>query len=113
MPAPSDPTLAAVSKTGAAVAATPVKGGGLVLSPLPLNGGRKRRSGKKTRRASKKIAKALKKMGGVEEAVEAAQAAGEMGAEAEAPTAGFFRRRRTASKRSRRYSRRPSRGYLY
>ena len=106
-------TVAAVgSKTGAAVAATPLKGG-VLLSPLPLNGGRRksRRGSKKSRRGSKKVAKALKKMGGVEEAIEAAQAAGEMGPEGEAPTAGFFRRRRSSRRRG--YSRRASRGYLY
>lgn len=40
-----------------AVAATPIKGGA-ILSPLPLSGGRRR----KTRRMSKKAVKMLKKM---------------------------------------------------
>ena len=54
-------------------------------------------------------------MGGVDEAVEAVQAAGEVApVEGEATGAGLFRRRRaTKGKKASRYSRRPSRGYLY
>ena len=54
------PAAVAVPSSGStsdAVAATPIKGGAL-LSPLPLAGGRRR----KTRRMSKKAMKMLKKM---------------------------------------------------
>ena len=54
------PAAVAVPSSGStadAVAATPMKGGAL-LSPLPLNGGRRR----KTRRMSKKAMKMLKTM---------------------------------------------------
>lgn len=54
------PTAVAVPTTGTkadGVAATPMKGG-VMLSPLPLTGGRKH----KTRRMSKKAMKMLKKM---------------------------------------------------
>ena len=44
---------------GSAALATGMKGGGLVLTPLPLSGGRK---GRKTRRISKKVIKMLKNM---------------------------------------------------
>lgn len=57
---PVEKTAAAVvsadGKDGAAI--QPVQGGGAVLSPLPLSGGRR-----KTRRVSKKVLKMLKKMG--------------------------------------------------
>lgn len=45
---------------GSATGATKMSGGGLILTPLPLNGGKK---GKKTRKVSKKVLKMLKKMG--------------------------------------------------
>lgn len=41
------------------VAATPMTGGGLLLSPLPLGGGKRRKG---TRRLSKKVLKMLKAM---------------------------------------------------
>lgn len=60
MSAPKTPAAVAVPTSGSttdAVAATPIKGGAM-LSPLPLSGGRRR----KTRRLSKKAVKMLKKM---------------------------------------------------
>ncbi len=62
MPAPVEssavvvPTAAGEAKPAEAAAVTQ-SGGGLVLSPLPLSGGRR-----KTRRLSKKVLKMLKKM---------------------------------------------------
>ncbi len=61
-----------VTPEGDAAKATPIKGGGLVLSPLPLNGGKK--GSRKSRKISKKALKAIKKIGG-EEVVEAVEKA--------------------------------------
>jgi hypothetical protein len=70
-----------VTPEGDAATATPIKGGGLVLSPLPLNGGRRKskKGSKKSRKISKKALKAIKKIGGEEvvEAVEKAMAGAE------------------------------------
>ena len=65
-----------VTPEGDAAKATPIKGGGLMLSPLPLSGGRRRskKGGRKSRKISKKALKAIKKIGG-EEVVEAVEAA--------------------------------------
>ncbi len=61
-----------VTPEGDAAKATPIKGGGLVLSPLPLNGGKK--GARRSRKISKKALKAIKKIGG-EEVVEAVEKA--------------------------------------
>lgn len=53
------PTEEGKPQADAAVAATKMSGGALVLSPLPLGGGKRR----KTRRLSKKALKAIKKIG--------------------------------------------------
>jgi hypothetical protein len=59
------------SGTPVATATETMKGGALVLSPLPLSGGRKSR---KSRRVARKTAKAVKALGGnVEEAMEGAR----------------------------------------
>jgi hypothetical protein len=56
--------------TPVATATETMKGGALVLSPLPLNGGRKSR---KSRRVARKTVKAVKALGGnVDEVVEGA-----------------------------------------
>lgn len=76
MSAPKSDSTVVLTKEGAAKA-TPVKGGGLILSPLPLTGGRRRASkkgGRKSRKISKKALKAIKKIGG-EEVVEAVEKA--------------------------------------
>jgi hypothetical protein len=100
--------VAAVSDSGKAVAAMPMKGG-VLLSPLPLNGGRKSRKGsRKSRRASKKVKKALKKLGGVEEAVDAVEAA-----EATPAGEGGFFRRKHSKKATRRAHSRRVRSFLY
>jgi hypothetical protein len=51
------PTKGGEVQPGAAAAATKMSGGGLVLTPLPLNGGKR-----KSRKVSKKVIKMLKKM---------------------------------------------------
>jgi len=50
------PTAGGVPQPGSAMAATPMKGG-MILSPLPLGGGKR-----KTRKLSKKMLKMLKKL---------------------------------------------------
>jgi hypothetical protein len=52
------PTTGSTPDMGQAAGVTKMKGGALVLTPLPLTGGRR-----KTRKISKKVLKALKKMG--------------------------------------------------
>ena len=95
------PTKGGELVPGAAASATPMKGG-MMLSPLPLAGGRRRRS----KKLSKKVLKMLKKMtagelkqamkGGVdgEETTETATA--------EATPVGARRRKTRRSKKSRR-----------
>lgn len=51
------PTEAGTPQPGAAAAVTKMSGGGLILSPLPLGGGKRR----KTRRISKKVLRMFKK----------------------------------------------------
>lgn len=84
---------------------TPMAGGALALSPLPLSGGRRR-----SRKLSKKALKALKKMGGqkVEEAVVAANEPAPMAAPV---SEGARRRTRKGGRKSRRVSRKGSRGF--
>ena len=92
------PTKGGELVPGAAASATPMKGG-MMLSPLPLAGGRRRKS----KKLSKKVLKMLKKMtpkqlkkamkgGEGEEATEAAPEAAPVGA----------RRKTRRSKKSRR-----------
>lgn len=102
-PAVVVPTKGGEAQPAQAVAATPMKGG-MVLSPLPLTGGRR-----KTRRISKKVLKMLKKMSkaklaklmkGGQEGEEAA-----MSAPVETPaeeTVGARRRKTKKAKKSRR-----------
>jgi hypothetical protein len=52
------PTVNGEAKPAEAAAVTGMKGGGLLLSPLPLTGGKKK---SKTRRLSKKVLKMFKK----------------------------------------------------
>lgn len=103
----SAPSATVVAPSGAAATATPLKGGALVLSPLPLGG---RRRSRKMSKKAKKALKALKKMGGdeVEEAVAPAVA----GADEMVPAVEGARRRRSrkGSKKTRRSSRR---SFLY
>ena len=103
---------AVVTKEGSVASATSMQGGGVLLSPLPLNGGRKRRSSKKSRRASKKIAKALKKLGG-EELEQVAGEVEEMGEQT--PTEGARRRRskKGGRKHTKRHTRRSRRGLYF
>ena len=94
------PTKGGELVPGAAASATPMKGG-MILSPLPLSGGRR-----KTRRISKKVLKMLKKMSkaklaklmkGGQEGEEAAMAAPEE--KVEEPPVGARRRKTRKSKR--------------
>lgn len=107
-----------VTPEGDAAKATPVKGGGLVLSPLPLSGGRKSRKGaRRSRKISKKALKAIKKIGGEEvvEAVEKAMGGAEEPAVEEvavATEAVEGARRRKSKKAGRRHSKK-SRKSIY
>lgn len=89
----SKPSAVVVPANGAkseAAEVTPMKGG-VMLSPLPLSGGRKR----KTRRLSKKVLKMLKKMPKAKLAK--MMKGGEEAMEEEAPAMGG-RKRKTARK---------------
>lgn len=96
-------------QTSQAAAVTPMKGGALVLSPLPLSGGRRHR---KTKKVPKKVlklfkkgsAKQLKKLmkGGVE-----AEEVVTGGDDGDMEGARRSRRSRRASRKSRRH------GFLY
>ena len=94
------PTEEGKAQPDAAMAATKMSGGALVLSPLPLSGGSKR----KTRRISKKALKALKKMGAAKLAklMKGGQEAEEVVTTPEAETVGARRRSRKGARRSRR-----------
>jgi hypothetical protein len=101
-PAVVVPTKGGEAQPAQAVAATPMKGG-MVLSPLPLTGGRR-----KTRRISKKVLKMLKKMSkaklaklmkGGQEGEEAAMAPAATTAEEPATGARRTRKGRKGSKR--------------
>lgn len=90
------PAAVAVPTSGSttdAVAATPMKGG-VMLSPLPLSGGKRR--GKKTKRMSKKAMKMLKKM--TPKQIKKMLKGGQEVAPAETEMEGARRRRRTAKK---------------
>ena len=94
-----------------AAAVTEMKGGALVLSPLPLGGGKRKKRGKKTKKVPKKILKLFKKgsakklrkmMKGGQDAMEEVtgeSAENETGAE---EGAGRKRRTRRGSRKSRR-----------
>lgn len=87
------PAAVAVPSSGTAtdaVAATPMKGG-MMLSPLPLSGGRR-----KSRRLSKKAVKMLKKM--TPKQIKKMIKGGQEAPVAETGMEGARRRRRTAKK---------------
>jgi hypothetical protein len=102
---PSAPTV--VAPSGAAATATPLKGGAIALSPLPLSGGRRR--SRKLSKKAKKALRTLKKMGGdeIEEAVAPAVA----GADEMVPAVEGARRRK--SRRGTRKSRKSRRSGLF
>ncbi len=84
-----------------------MSGGGMILTPLPLEGGRKRR----TRKVSRKVLKMLKKMGPAKVAKMLKKKGGQedmMGEEEPAPTMTAGRSRKT-----RRGGRKGSRRSLY
>ena len=100
------PTKDGAPQPGGAAAVTKMAGGGLVLSPLPLSGG-KRRS--KTKRLSKKVlrmfktgskAKLMKLMKGGQEATEVVT-----GTEGEGAETGAARKKRGTKRQSRKGSR--------
>ncbi len=102
------PTKGGEAQPEQAAAVTKMAGGGLVLSPLPLSGGRKRRG---TKRLSKKVLKMFKKgsakklqklLKGGQEAEEVVATEGEA-----APAEGARRRRSKTRRTSRRH------GFLY
>ena len=107
------PTEGGAPQPSDAAAVTKMAGGGLVLSPLPLSGGRKR----KTKRLSKKVLKMFKKgsakklaklLKGGQEAEEVMATEGES-----TPEEGAGRRRR-GSRKTRRGSRKSRRhAFLY
>jgi alpha/beta superfamily hydrolase len=93
------PTTEGTPDMGQAAGVTKMKGGALVLTPLPLSGGRR-----KTRKISKKVLRTLKKMGTkkvMKMLRKGGQSEGEMVTEEPAPTTTGARRRRSSS-RSRR-----------
>ena len=107
------PTEGGAAMPEQAAAVTKMAGGGLVLSPLPLSGGRKR----KTKRLSKKVLKMFRKgsakklqklLKGGQEAEEVVATEGESPA---APTEGARRRGSRKTKRGSRKSRRHA--FLY
>jgi hypothetical protein len=107
-------TAAGAMDMAKAAAVTPMAGGGLVLSPLPLSGGRR-----KTRRLSKKVMKMMKSMSKAKLAklmkggVEAEEAVAEEPTEV-APTEGARRRRtKKGSKKSRKGSKKSRHAFLY
>ena len=106
-------TAAGMADMSKAAAVTQA-GGGLVLSPLPLSGGKR-----KTRRISKKVLKMMKSMPkaklakllkGGQEAEEAVVAPA---GESAAPTEGARRRSRKGGKKSRKGSKKSRHAFLY
>jgi hypothetical protein len=91
-----------------AAAVTKMSGGGVVLTPLPLVGGRR------SRKISKKVLKQLKKMGSrkVMKMLKKGGAEEMMTAEPAAPTEETGGRRRK-SRKTRRASRKSRRGFFY
>jgi alpha/beta superfamily hydrolase len=55
------PTKGGSPQPAEAAAVTEMKGGALVLSPLPLSGGRRRKGSRKTKKVPKKILKMFRK----------------------------------------------------
>lgn len=98
------PTAHGSPQPSEAAAVTKMAGGGLILSPLPLSGGRKRGS-RKTRRLSKKVLKMFKKgsKGKLMKLMKGGQEAEEVVAEEAAPAPMGGKKRRTARK-SRRHA---------
>ena len=86
------PTTEGSPDMGQAAGVSKMKGGALVLTPLPLSGGRRR----KTRKISKKVLKMLKKMGAAKVA-KLVKKGGEMDGEEPAPVGA--RRHRTRKSR--------------
>ena len=92
------PTTEGKPDMGSAAGVAKMSGGGLVLTPLPLSGGRRTR---KSRKISKKVLKQLKKMGTkkvMKMLKKGGQMEGEMTSSEPAPSTGARRR----SRRSRR-----------
>jgi alpha/beta superfamily hydrolase len=93
------PTTEGKPEMAQAAGVTKMKGGALVLTPLPLSGGRR-----KTRKISKKVLKTLKKMGTkkvMKMLKKGGQAEESMATEEPAPTMGARRRssRKASSRR--------------
>ena len=88
------PTTEGTPSMGEAAGVSKMKGGALVLTPLPLSGGRR-----KTRKISKKVLKMLKKMGPAKVA-KLMKKGGQMNGEEPAPVgARRHRTRRSSSRR--------------
>ena len=87
------PTTEGTPDMGQAAGVTKMKGGALVLTPLPLSGGRR-----KTRKISKKVLKTLKKMG-TKKVMKMLKKGGQMEGEVEPATTGARRRSRKSSSR--------------
>lgn len=97
------PTTGGMPQPGSAMAATPMKGG-MMLSPLPLGGGKR-----KTRKLSKKMLKMMKKMTPTQLKKLMKGGEGEVAAPAEgAPAPGPVGARRRKSRKTKRRS-----GLLY
>lgn len=108
----SSPAPTVVAPNGTAASVVPMKGG-VMLSPLPLSGARRR-----SRKLSKKARKALKmmkKMGGDEmEAAVGGEATGAVPAEVEeAPVGARRRRSRKGTKKGGRRNRTKKHSFLY
>lgn len=104
------PTENGTPKPGDAAAVTKMAGGGLVLSPLPLNGGRR-----KTKRLSKKVLRMFKKGSAkkLSKLLKGGQAAEKVVAtEGETAPAEGARRKRRGTK-TRRGSRKSRHSFLY
>jgi alpha/beta superfamily hydrolase len=89
------PTTEGTPDMGQAAGVTKMKGGALVLTPLPLSGGRR-----KTRKISKKVLRTLKKMG-TKKVMKMLRKGGQMEGEmaTEEPSTGARRRRGSRSRR--------------
>jgi hypothetical protein len=89
------PTTEGTPDMGQAAGVAKMKGGAIVLTPMPLNGGRR-----KTRKISKKVLKALKKMG-TKKVMKMLKKGGQMNGEmtSEEPPMGARRRRSSRSRR--------------
>lgn len=106
------PTKGGEAVPGEAAAVTKMAGGGLVLSPLPLSGGRKRRG---TKRLSKKVLKMFKK--GSAKKLSKLLKGGQEGEDAvtapETPEPTEGARRRRGSRKTKRGSRKSRHSFLY